>query len=286
MIFIAACRLSLVAVSGGTLRCGAWASHCCGFSCCGVQSLSTWTSVAVARGLSSCASQALECRLSSCGARALLLHGMWDLPGPGLEPVSPALASGFLTTAPPGKSWVNGVNGDTGWAKTEHWPLETVVDCKCGLNTCHRQDALVGSKEDKTPACLQGSSCVGGKSMRERDGRRQADGRSRGEGMAKDEVRTRSWEEGAWAPILALPMLWATPTSHFPSFNLFFPYKLWSRSGPFWLRPSTSEVSSSWGVARTSSRESEYVWTTRLSLTFPPRKETFQGLRREQWREH
>ena len=29
---------------------------------------------------------------------------MWDLPGPGLKPVSPALAGGFLTTAPPGKS--------------------------------------------------------------------------------------------------------------------------------------------------------------------------------------
>ena len=29
---------------------------------------------------------------------------MWDLPGPGLEPVSPALAGEFLTTAPPGKS--------------------------------------------------------------------------------------------------------------------------------------------------------------------------------------
>ena len=28
---------------------------------------------------------------------------MWDPPGPGLEPVSPALAGGFLTTAPPGK---------------------------------------------------------------------------------------------------------------------------------------------------------------------------------------
>ena len=27
---------------------------------------------------------------------------MWDLPGPGIEPVSPALAGGFLTTAPPG----------------------------------------------------------------------------------------------------------------------------------------------------------------------------------------
>ena len=29
---------------------------------------------------------------------------MWDLPGPGLEPVSPALTGGFLTTAPPGNS--------------------------------------------------------------------------------------------------------------------------------------------------------------------------------------
>ena len=29
---------------------------------------------------------------------------MWDLPGPGLEPVSPELAGRFLTTAPPGKS--------------------------------------------------------------------------------------------------------------------------------------------------------------------------------------
>ena len=28
---------------------------------------------------------------------------MRDLPGPGLKPVSPALAGGFLTTAPPGK---------------------------------------------------------------------------------------------------------------------------------------------------------------------------------------
>ena len=30
---------------------------------------------------------------------------MWDLPGPGLEPVSLALAGGLLTTAPLGKSW-------------------------------------------------------------------------------------------------------------------------------------------------------------------------------------
>ena len=43
------------------------------------------------------------CRLSSCGSRAQLLHGMWDLPRPGLEPVSPALAGGLSTTVPPGK---------------------------------------------------------------------------------------------------------------------------------------------------------------------------------------
>ena len=44
-------------------------------------------------------------RLSSCGSWAQLLCGMWDLPGPGLEPVSPALAGRFSTPAPPGKSW-------------------------------------------------------------------------------------------------------------------------------------------------------------------------------------
>ena len=42
-------------------------------------------------------------RLSNCGSRAQLLRGMWDLPRPGLEPMSPALAGRFLTTAPPGK---------------------------------------------------------------------------------------------------------------------------------------------------------------------------------------
>ena len=42
-------------------------------------------------------------RLSSCGSRAQPLRGMWDPPGPGHEPVSPALAGGFPTTAPPGK---------------------------------------------------------------------------------------------------------------------------------------------------------------------------------------
>ena len=42
-------------------------------------------------------------RLSNCGSRAQPLRGMWDLPRPGLEPVSPALAGRLSTTAPPGK---------------------------------------------------------------------------------------------------------------------------------------------------------------------------------------
>ena len=42
-------------------------------------------------------------RLSNCGSRAQLLRGMWDLPRPGLEPASPALAGRLSATAPPGK---------------------------------------------------------------------------------------------------------------------------------------------------------------------------------------
>ena len=46
------------------------------------------------------------CGLSSCDAQALLPHSMWDLSGPGVEPVSPALEppGKWLTIEPPGKS--------------------------------------------------------------------------------------------------------------------------------------------------------------------------------------
>ena len=68
---------------GATLHRGAWASHY--------------------RGLLVAEHRLQTRRLSSCGSRAQLLHGMWDLPRPGLEPVCTALAGGFSTTAPPGK---------------------------------------------------------------------------------------------------------------------------------------------------------------------------------------
>ena len=51
--------------AGATLRCGARASHCGGFSCCRARALGAQASVVMTRGLSSCGSRALERRLSS-----------------------------------------------------------------------------------------------------------------------------------------------------------------------------------------------------------------------------
>ena len=42
--------------------------------------------------------------LYSCDVRVQLLLSMWNLPLPGIEPISPTLAHGFLSTVPPGKS--------------------------------------------------------------------------------------------------------------------------------------------------------------------------------------
>ena len=77
----------------------------CSFFCCG-----KWGPLFIAvRGpLTITASLVVEHRLqrrrlSNCGSRAQSLRGMWDPPRPGLEPVSPALAGRFSTTAPPGK---------------------------------------------------------------------------------------------------------------------------------------------------------------------------------------
>ena len=58
------------------------ASHWGDFPCCWARALAQ-ASAAVTWGL-------------SCSSK-------WDLPGPGIEPVSPALAGRFLTTGPPGK---------------------------------------------------------------------------------------------------------------------------------------------------------------------------------------
>ena len=72
-------------------------SHCDGFSCHRAQALER-------TGFSHCSLQALERRLSSFGAQAYLLHYIWNIPRPGIKPVSPALAGRFLSTALLGKS--------------------------------------------------------------------------------------------------------------------------------------------------------------------------------------
>ena len=76
--------LSLVAASGGHSS-----SRCAGLS--------------LSRPLFVAEHKLQTRKLSSCGSQAQLLRGMWDLPRPGLEPVSPALADRFSTAAPPGK---------------------------------------------------------------------------------------------------------------------------------------------------------------------------------------
>ena len=57
-LFVFGCIGSSLLLAGATLRCGARASHCSGFSCCGAQALGMQDSVVVARGLSSCGARA------------------------------------------------------------------------------------------------------------------------------------------------------------------------------------------------------------------------------------
>ena len=89
-----------------------------------------------ARALGTRASVVVACRLSSCGTRAQLLHGMWDLPGPGIEPVSPALAGRFLTTAPSGKSRFHTLNPQRQLGHTCH----NGSRFKAGIKMCTLRD--------------------------------------------------------------------------------------------------------------------------------------------------
>ena len=63
--------------------------------------LSSFFLFLAAWAFSSCGKRGL---LSVCGAQASLPCDMWDLPRPGTEPESPALAGIFLSAVPPGKS--------------------------------------------------------------------------------------------------------------------------------------------------------------------------------------
>ena len=58
-----------------------------------------------AHKLCDCGSQGSRARASIVVAHRLsMLHGMWNPSRLGIEPMYPALAGGFLSTAAPGKS--------------------------------------------------------------------------------------------------------------------------------------------------------------------------------------
>ena len=64
-----------------------------------------WLFVAMRGLLTVVASLVAEHRLSSPDLPVYLLQGMWDLPGPGIKPVSLALQGGFSTIVPPRKPY-------------------------------------------------------------------------------------------------------------------------------------------------------------------------------------
>ena len=74
-VFLAARGPFLVVASGGgaTLHCGAQASHCGGFFCCGARALGAQASVVVARGLQSAGSAAVVHGPSCSAACGILL---------------------------------------------------------------------------------------------------------------------------------------------------------------------------------------------------------------------
>ena len=84
-VFISVRGLSLVVASGGHSS-----SRCAG--------LSLSRPLVLRSAGSRCAGSVVVAH-----GPAELVRGMWDLPRPGLEPVSPALAGRLSTTAPPGK---------------------------------------------------------------------------------------------------------------------------------------------------------------------------------------
>ena len=56
-----------------------------------------------------------------------MLRGTWDPPGPGIEPVSPALAGGFFTTEPPGKPPDTLLSISFGGAWIQRWVVFSTI---------------------------------------------------------------------------------------------------------------------------------------------------------------
>ena len=96
--------------------CSAWASHCGGFSCCGAQAV----------GYSGTWPLGSRAQAQSLWFMGLVVCGTWDLPRPGIKPVSPAVPGRFFTTEPAGKPLVLPLNPSPqswlpSWNCMLHW---------------------------------------------------------------------------------------------------------------------------------------------------------------------
>ena len=116
-----------------------WVFVCCvGFS---LVAASGGSSLVTIRGLLAAVDSLVELRLwssssSSCGSWAYFLQAMWDLPGPGIEPMSPALAGGFFTSESLGKPYSgNFYTTETGKIRTFGSGSGNIVKY---LSACHR----------------------------------------------------------------------------------------------------------------------------------------------------
>jgi len=102
LVFVVACRLSLVVASGDYSLLGG-----CGLCAVVASLVNSRAELMDSRALELQASVDAAHGLSGWRTWVLLPCGMWNLPRPGVEPVSPALAGRFLTTEPQGKSWTH-----------------------------------------------------------------------------------------------------------------------------------------------------------------------------------
>ena len=117
LFFIAAPGLSLVLASKDYYVSSWCMDLLCDFSCC-----ETW---AVEHSGSEIVAHGLSCPVT------------WNLPGSGIEPISPPLVGKFLNTGPPGKShnslWSTCLVGDDNmlfWSITEHMMKESQLEWK------------------------------------------------------------------------------------------------------------------------------------------------------------
>ena len=124
-VSIAACRLSVVVANGGYFLIAVW------------MLLFAVTSLVAEHGL------------SSCGSRALLLRGMHNLPGPGIKPVSPGLAGGFLTKYQGSPS--------TFFLESQWGPWRSVLAKRSALGLVSSEDSIMWS----AIACRALHSCQG-----------------------------------------------------------------------------------------------------------------------------